>query len=242
MYEVGKILIMGGGNPPTNTAETIDLTASKPAWKSTASMQFKRRQLNATLLADGKVLVTGGTSAQGFSNGNGAVLASEIWNPSTGNWTTGASMQIPRLYHSTALLLPDGRVLSTGSGKPASTHDIDRLNGEIYSPPYLFNANGTLAARPVIGSTPASVGYGQTFFVGTAQATQISKVSWIRIGSVTHASNMDQRFQSLAFTKVSGGLNVTAPANANLSPPGYYLLFILNGSGVPSVAKFVRIG
>ncbi len=241
MYDVGKILLVGGGNPPTRTAETIDLTASKPAWKSTDSMQFKRRQLNATLLADGKVLVTGGTSAQGFSNGNGAVLASEIWNPSTGTWTTGASMEIPRLYHSTALLLPDGRVLSTGSGKPAF-NDIDRLNGEIYSPPYLYNSNGTLATRPVIGSAPASVGYGDTFFVGTAQASQISKVSWIRIGSVTHATNMDQRFQWLAFTHVGGGLEVTAPANANLSPPGHYLLFILNDSGVPSVAKFVRIG
>jgi hypothetical protein len=242
MYDVGKILIVGGGNPPTNTAEIIDLKASNPAWKFTGAMQYKRRQMNATLLADGKVLATGGSSSNAFSDANGAVLAAEIWNPSTGTWTAGASMQIPRLYHSTAVLLPDGRVLSAGSGQPASDHDIDRLNGEIYSPPYLFNSNGTLATRPVISSAPASTGYGQVFFVGTAQATQISKVSWIRIGSVTHSFNTDQRFLPLSFTKVSGGLNVTAPANANLSPPGYYMLFILNGSGVPSVARFMRIG
>jgi Domain of unknown function (DUF1929)/Glyoxal oxidase N-terminus/Kelch motif len=229
MYDDGKILVMGGGDPPTNTAEVIDLNAASPAWRSVASMAFARRQLNATVLPDGQVLVTGGTSGPGFNNATGAVFAAEMWNPATENWTTmAASAQIPRLYHSTALLLPDGRILSMGgNGFPQA---------EIYEPPYLFK--GT---RPVISSAPASVGYGQTFFVQTADAASISKVTWIRLSSVTHSFNMDQRFSRLNFSQASGGLNVVAPSNPNLSPPGYYLLFVLNGNGVPSVAKIVRI-
>jgi len=107
---------------------------------------------------------------------------------------------------------------------------------EVFSPPYLFKG-----ARPTISSAPASVGYGQTFFVGTPEATSVSKVSWVRLSSVTHAVNMDQRYCTLSFAQASGGLNVTAPSDANVSPPGHYLLFLLNGSGVPSVARIVRI-
>jgi hypothetical protein len=110
------------------------------------------------------------------------------------------------------------------------------LNYEIFSPPYLFKG-----ARPTITSAPAAVGYGQTFLVGTADAANISKVSWIRLGSVTHAFDQNQRFSQLAFTQDPGGLLVTAPSNGNLAPPGHYLLFFLNGSGVPSVARIVRI-
>jgi Domain of unknown function (DUF1929)/Kelch motif len=228
LYDDGKILVMGGGDPPTNTAEVIDLNAPSPAWRSVASMAFARRQLNATILPDGNVLVTGGTSGSGFNNTSTPVFAAEMWNPASENWTTMASAQIPRLYHSTALLLPDGRILSMGgNGYPQA---------EIYEPPYLFK--GT---RPAISSAPASVNYGQTFFVQTADGASISKVTWIRLSSVTHAFNMDQRFSRLNFSQASGGLNAVAPANPNLSPPGYYLLFVLNGDGVPSVAKIVRI-
>jgi Galactose oxidase-like, Early set domain/Viral BACON domain len=236
MYEPGRVLIVGGGDPPTNTAEVINLNAASPTWRSVSSMAFARRLHSATLLPDGKVLVTGGTSSAGFNNGASAVLAAEMWDPQTEGWSTLASMKVKRLYHSTAVLLPDGRVLSGGGGRPAADFDTFHLNAEIYSPPYLFKG-----ARPTISSAPTSVGYGQTFFVQTPEATSITKVTWIRLASVTHCNNMNQRINHLSFSQASGGLNVIAPANSNLCPPGHYMLFILNGNGVPSVAKIIQI-
>src|SRR5437773_43882 len=171
MYEPGKILYVGGG-PPTNTAEIIDLNQSSPAWSFTGSMAFARRQMNATVLPTGQVLVTGGTSGSGFNNPVGAVHAAEMWDPATGVWTTMASNAVTRIYHSTTLLLPDGRVLHTGSGDGAGA--VDELSYEIYSPPYLFKG-----ARPSItGTTPNVVGYGQSLFVGTPDGASITKVTF----------------------------------------------------------------
>ena len=154
--------------------------------------------------------------ARGFNNPAGAVHAAELWNPTTEQWTTLASSSgIPRVYHSTALLLPDGRVLSMGGNGFEET--------EIYSPPYLFK--GT---RPTITSAPTSVAYGQSFFVGTPDAAAISKVTMLRLSSVTHAFNMSQHISTLSFSQAPGGLNVVAPSGGTAAPPGPYLLFILN--------------
>ena len=246
MYAPGKILLVGGGDPPTNTAEVIDLTAGG-AWQYTAPMAVARRQLNATLLADGRVLATGGSNSAG-SNApatNDAVLAAELWNPGTGTWTTLARASHYRLYHSTALLLPDARVITMGSGQPAATGLFDDYTAEIFNPPYLFNADGTDATptRPSITSAPSQVSYGQTFGVSTPNASSIASVTWIALGSVTHAFNESQRFNRLTFSMSgTGTLNVTAPAGAPLSPPGYYMLFLIDTRGVPSVAKIIRIG
>jgi hypothetical protein len=130
--------------------------------------------------------------------------------------------------------MPDGRVLVAGSGD--SERATDQRTAELYSPPYLFKG-----ARPVISTSPGSAQYGQSFSVGTAQASSISKVSLVRLGSTTHAINMNQRFNWLSFTRASGGINVHVPSNRNLAPPGHYLLFILNGNGVPSTGKFIRL-
>jgi len=228
MYAPGKILVMGGADPPTNTAEVIDLNAATPVWRLVAPMTYARRQLNATLLADGKVLVTGGTSGAGFDNAGAAVYAAELWDPATETWTLMASAQVPRLYHSATVLLPDGRVLSAGgNGYPQA---------ELYSPPYLFNG-----ARPTITTAPNAVTYGETFFVSTPDAAAITRVTWVRLSSTTHAFNMDQRINDLTFAPAQGGLDVTAPAAQTTAPPGHYLLFLLNGSGVPSVASIVRM-
>jgi hypothetical protein len=241
MYTPGKVLILGGsrntdGEPPTNTAELIDLNQGAPAWQYTGAMTFGRRQLNATILADGRVLATGGSSGAGFSNESASVFAAELWDPTTGVWSPMASMTTPRLYHSTALLLPDGRVLSAGGGRCAGC-TTDRTNAEIYSPPYLFKG-----ARPSITGAPTTVGYNQGFTIQTPAAASITKVTWIRLSSVTHAFDMNQRFSSLPIvSRTSVSLNVTSPGNSNLAPPGHYLLFILNSNGVPSVAKIVRI-
>ena len=229
MYTQGKVFIAGGGDPPTATAEIIDLNAATPAWKYTGSMATARRQLNATILPDGKVLVTGGSSGSGFDNSSTPVYTAELWDPATGKWTTLASITMYRGYHSTALLLPDARVLSAGG-------DVSGATAEIFSPPYLFKG-----ARPAITTAPASISYGQTFFVETPDAASITQVTLLRLGAATHAFNHNQRINFLGFSQASGGLNVNAPASANLAPPGHYMLFILNGNGVPSVAPILNL-
>jgi hypothetical protein len=175
--------------------------------------------------------VTGGSSSSEDTNSNSTspAYAAEMWNPVTNTWTTLASNTVYRGYHSIALLLPDGRVLSAGG-------DWGGASAEVYSPPYLF-----MGPRPTITATPASVGYGQTFFVETPDAASITKVTWLGLSSVTHTNNMGQRINRLSSSPASGGLNVTAPSDHNLAPPGYYMLFILNGNGVPSVAKMIRL-
>ena len=116
MYEAGKILYVGGGDPPTNSAEIIDLNQANPTWRYTGNMAYARRHHNATVLPTGDVLVTGGTSGSGFNNVGQAVRGAELWHQATGTWTTMASSSVARIYHGAALLLPDGRVLYTGSG------------------------------------------------------------------------------------------------------------------------------
>jgi hypothetical protein len=233
MYDEGRILYVGGGHT-TNTAETVDLRQSSLVWKWTGSMAYPRRHHNAVILPTGDVLVVGGLRGTGFNDLATAVHPAEIWSPATGAWRTLASNTINRGYHTTAILLPDGRVLLSGSGDGASAPS--ERNAEIFSPPYLF-----AGARPAIGSAPSTVQYGVAFRVASPNAPSIAKVSLIRLGSATHAFDMNQRFQKLAFTSDASGLNVTAPSNRNLTPPGHYLLFIVTTSGVPSVAKIVLV-
>jgi hypothetical protein len=233
MYEPGKVLYAGGGRT-TNTAEIINLNQASPTWQWTGSMAYARRHLNATILPTGQVLVTGGTNGTLFSDESRAVYPAELWDPATGGWTTLASSSVARAYHATALLLRDGRVLLTGSGDGAGT--TPQRNAEIFSPPYLFKG-----ARPSISSLPGSARYGQSFFIGTAQASTIGAVTLVRLGSVTHAFDSNQRFNRLSFVLTAGGLTVTTPASPNLAPPGYYLLFIVNKNGVPSAGKSFRL-
>jgi hypothetical protein len=237
MYLPDKILYVGGGRT-TATAETIDLGAASPVWRWTGSMAYPRRHLNATMLPTGEVLVTGGVGGAGFNDLDLAVRVAEIWNPTTGAWTQVASNAVNRGYHATSLLLPDGRVIHTGSGNAIQEDGVtpapDEKTYELYSPPYLFKG-----ARPSISSFPTSVVYGQPFTVGTAAA--VSKVSLIAIGSTTHAFDMNQRFMWLDFTQTTGGITVTAPSSINIAPPGYYMLFILNANSVPSKGKLIRL-
>jgi hypothetical protein len=145
------------------------------------------------------------------------------------------------VYHSVSLLLPDGTVLHGASGDanvPRTPTPYPRqANHEIFRPPYLFKG-----ARPTITSlSQATVGYGKTFTVTTPFAAQITQVRWIRLGSVTHAFDADQRANTLSFTRGSGVVKVTTPANSRRAPPGYYMLFLLNRNGVPSPGAFVRV-
>ena len=239
MYAPGKILIMGGGDPPTNSAETIDLNTAG-GWQPTGSMAFARRQMNSTVLPNGQVLALGGTSGTGFNDESRAVLPAEVWNPATGAWTTLASIQVPRLYHSSAVLLPDARVLFAGGGRCGAC-TVDHFDAQIFSPPYLFSDDATPAVRPQILAAPAQVGYGQAFTVQTSSALGIARVTWVRLPATTHSFNQNQWFNELSFTAAAGALTVTAPATAYQAPPGHYMLFVLDAAGVPSVAQIVQI-
>ena len=256
LYGPDQVLYIGGGSPPIADAELLDLSQQPPAWRDpkdqAAQMAFPRRQHNATILPDGTVLVTGGTRSGGagppenFNNLDPGqpIHVAELWDPGTGHWTQLAAEQEDRCYHSTAVLLPDGRVLSAGGGEffpvegvpeenlPQDSH----LDGQIFSPPYLFK--GT---QPVITSAPATVSYGQTFQVGTAQPGDIQKVTWIGLSSVTHSFNTGQRFLALQAVPSAGGLAVTAPASPDACPPGHYLMFLVTTGGVPSVAAIVQV-
>jgi len=243
MYLPGKILKMGHYGDPdydatasTATAYVLDMTQTTPAWQQVASMHFARTYHCSTLLPDGTVLVTGGGTDSAPADVANAVLPVELWSPTTQTWTTLASMSAPRLYHSEALLLPDGRVLISGGGRFNDDNEPTyQYSAEFFEPPYLFNG-----PRPVITSAPAQLSYGQNFTVQTPNAGQIAAVSLIRFGSVTHDINMSQRFLPLTFSVGTGSLNVTAPANDYLAPPGNYMLFIVNSAGVPSVAAVVH--
>jgi PKD repeat protein len=234
MYDVGKVLYVGGGRT-TNTAEIIDLNSATPAWEWTGSMAFPRRHLNATVLPTGEVLATGGTSGPGFNDIATAVHAAELWNPVSGTWTMLAGNAVDRGYHSTSILLPDGRVLHAGSGDGGGQAGIE--NAELFSPPYLFKG-----PQPTISDAPTGVEYGASFRISTPEADDIAKVSLIRLGSTTHAFDMNQRFQWLQFTRESGALLIMPIGSRNRTPPGHYLLFILNDDGVPSVARIINVG
>jgi hypothetical protein len=202
-------------------------------------MAYPRRHLNATMLPTGEVLVTGGTSGTSFNETSLGVHVAEVWNPETGVWTQLASNAVNRGYHATSILLPDGRVLHTGSGDALDDNGNpypDERNGELFSPPYLFKGS-----RPTITSAPTSKYYGGTASIGTPDPSAITKVSFIAIGSATHAFDSNQRFMWLTFTRTSTGVDVKMPTSKLLAPPGYYMLFLLNGSGVPSVARIMRL-
>ena len=235
MYEPGKILYVGGGDPPTSSAEIIDLNQPDPAWSYTGDMAFPRRQTNATLLPTGDVLVTGGTGGLGFNDLAGAVRAAELWHPETGTWRTLASATTARIYHSTALLLPDGRILYTGSGDGGGSPNEPTY--ELYSPPYLFNG-----PRPVITSDlPPRADYGSTQLVKTPDAAKIAKVTFIALGSVTHAFDQNARLVPLSFSAVAKGISITLPASRTAAPPGPYMLFLVNTEGVPSEGKIMLL-
>ena len=230
MYEPGKVLVMGGGTPPTTSAEVIDLNSAVPSWRTTQPMNYARQLLDATLLPDGTVFVVGGNSGATFNNPAAGVLTPEVWNPTGESWTPLAPHSVYRGYHSISLLLPDGRVLVAGGGELENT-------AEIFSPPYLFQGR-----RPRILYVRKAVNFGETYTVRTRDAERIAKVSWLRLGSVTHGLNQSQVINFLEFSKTEAGLLVTAPANGNLSPPGYYMLFLIDRNGTPSVASVIRIG
>ena len=225
----------------------IDLGADSPAWQPTPPRALAgspvRRHANAVLLPTGDVFVCGGISNTADSSDTSAVLTPELYSSAGNAWSLLAPATIPRNYHSVALLMPDGRVWTAGSNLDAQQSFLPpgannrELRFEIFEPDY-FTAN-----RPQIDQAPAFAAWGRSFIVRTPVANAIQRVALIRNGSVTHAFDSDQRYVGLKFT-VTGEhrIRVAAPPNGRVAPPGWYLLFLIDDQGVPSVGSFIRIG
>jgi len=232
MFRPGRILQMGGNSAG---AVVIDINGPTPVVTTQPTMSSKRQWVSATVMADGRVVATGGTEVDNqLTNVNSTA---EVWNPATGAWIVGPSGSRARMYHSGALLLPDATVMVHGGGAPGP---LNNLHAEIYQPSYLFTSSGALAPRPAIVSAPDNIDNGQHFSVNVGTAS-ISRVTMVRSGSVTHSVNMDQRFLELPFTASGGILDVEAPPRATDAPGGYYMLFVIDNQGVPSTAKIVRM-
>lgn len=247
MYEPGRILIVGGSGPAgvTATTELIDLNEASPAWQYAAPMHLARANVNSTLLADGTVLATGGVRRNTTSDTD-AALSAELWTPPTaaaagGSWATMRDMAVPRLYHSTAVLLPDATVLSTGGGQGGGF--ADHPDYQIFTPPYLCRG----LPRPEISSAPQAVVYGQYFTISSPNAPNIlnngGRATLVRLPSVTHSFDMNQRFINCRILPGNNAtdLRVRAPNSPNMCPPGHYMLFLLDSNGTPSHASIIAI-
>ena len=253
-----RVMIIGGGpgkdtdpRPATNSVAVIDLTAAQPAFHPTAPLHSSRVHLNATLLPDRTVLVTGGASQHennelGIAEQPGqARRQAEIYDPSTDSWRAVASAVVARMYHSVALLLPDGRVVTAGNNPSKGQHvawnqdpDHEEMRLEIYSPPYLFRGS-----RPVITSVPHEWQYGQTVQVQSSQAQGIKWASLIKSGVTTHSFDTGQRLVDVPIdaSRRVDSLAVHVPDNPNIAPPGWYMLFLADQDGVPSVATWINL-
>lgn len=231
MYRPGKVLksgssaTSGDSGPATSAAFVLDMAATSPAWRQVAPMNFARAFHNMVILPDGNVLAVGGGLMRDGSDPSQAVLSPELWSPATETWRTLAPMKRARLHLSAALLLPDARVLVGGG----------REDAEIYSPPYLFKGR-----RPVAFYVPGALTYGSGFPIITS-TNDISSVVLIRPGATTLQFDQDQRYVPLTFHVGEGGLIVSAPSSTNVAPPGYYMLFVVDRTGVPSEARWVQL-
>jgi Domain of unknown function (DUF1929)/Glyoxal oxidase N-terminus/LGFP repeat len=243
-----RVMLLGGGGAPevtantpaTNTCEILDLGEAEPAWRMAAPMAHPRVMPDAVLLPDGNVLVTNGSSTGKADAGVNPVFETELYDVERDVWTTLCSMQTPRLYHSVALLLPDARVLTAGEDSiwhPGSFTE-EKLDIEIFTPPYLYRGQ-----QPIIQEAPKEVGYDAEFKVRWTGLRPIRSAAFISPGSVTHSFNSHQRYVGLSILRrPSNKLTLRAPRDAKVAPPGWYMLFLVDELGIPSHARFVRLG
>jgi hypothetical protein len=235
-----KVMVMGGNNPATATTEIIDLGAPNPTWQYGPNMSQPRIEMNAVVLPTGTILALGGSSYD--EDSLSASLNADLYDPATNAFSPAGANAYPRLYHSMALLLFDATVWLAGGNPSWGSYEPHM---EIYQPAYLFQSNGAPATRPTISSAPSSITLNlkknAKFTVQTPDAAQIASVVLVRYGAVTHSFNTDQRLVGMSFTSGPGSLTVTAPPNYNIAPPGYYMLFLVNKSGVPSLASSINL-
>lgn len=242
MFDTGRILKVGGATwsdkPASARAYEIDTRDGQASVTRLSDMAYPRIYSNSVVLPNGQVVILGGqTFAREFSD-DYAVLAPELFDPETGSFSVLPPMSVARNYHSIGLLLPDGRVMSAGGGLCACAADHPDL--QILSPPYLFNADGSAATRPVITDAPTQAGYGVEIEVSTD--SPISSFAIVRLGATTHTVNNDQRRLALSHTDLGGNrYRLRMPSNPGWMLPGQWMLFANNPQGVPSVARNLSV-
>lgn len=246
MYRQGQLLLAGGASSGTDLTSTnktmlLDISSGTPVLDtSIPNMNYTRKFHNAVVLPDGEVLMIGGNQSGVKFDDSNSRLIGEIWNPNSRQFRPMAGMVEPRNYHSVALLLTDGRVLSGGGGLRGPNSPLNHQNIQIYSPPYLFNADGTNATRPAIYSAPDAVNHGSTISVQGSPG--ITSFSLIRMSATTHAVNTDvRRIQANSTETSSGWYDVEIHANRNILVPGYYMMFAMNAAGTPSISHVVQV-
>jgi galactose oxidase len=244
LYDIDKILTVGGApdyqdSNATDVANVVDISGSTPTVSATAPMTYARAFANSVVLPTGQVFTVGGqTYAVPFSDQD-ADLYPEMWDPTTGTWTVTAEEAEPRDYHSVAVLLPDGTVFSGGGGLCGSCA-TNHPDGQIFYPPYLFNADGSLRSRPTITSAPASAQTGQTISVTTGGP--VSSFVLMRYGEATHTVDNDQRRIPVSIVSSSGDTyQLAIPADPGIALPGPYMLFAIDADGTPSVSATIDI-
>ncbi len=236
MFDKGKVLTLGGVSAK-NRATIVDMNGTTPQVTPVNNLIQPRAHSNAVVLPTGEVLVVGGTSQDVWFSDQGTILTPEIWNPQTQLWREVADHTVPRNYHSVALLMPDGRVFSGGGGLCGC--NADHPDHQIYSPSYLFSADGTLATRPSITSATDISTFGAT--VDVVATPNIQKFSMIKMSGTTHSHNTDVRFLNVPFSSDNGNYQLTLESNRNVLTPGYWMLFALNEQNVPSIAKVIQV-
>jgi hypothetical protein len=251
-YPSPTVAIFGGSGskdagidtPATDTVETMVADAPSPSWSTTGKLGTPRVMPDAVLLPDGKVLIVNGSRAgRGDGNSRQPVQNVEIYDPADKSFTEVAPTRVPRLYHSSAVLLPDATVLVTGKCKVYNSwpYKYPEHRGEVYTPAYLQTGK----IRPTITDAPAVIDRPEAVFdvkVTGIVGTDIKSAMLIRLGAATHSFNMDQRAVSLPITAASMfTVTLKAPQTNWVVPPGYYMLFLVSNDGVPSEAKFIRV-
>ncbi|EDP70380.1 galactose oxidase-related protein [Flavobacteriales bacterium ALC-1] len=245
MFDVGKILKFGGsytysgGTPSSDNAYVIDINDENNVTVTLTANDAEEGRIFPTsvVLPNGEVMIIGGMDTSVPFSDNGAHLSLEIYNPDTNLFRTVVDMDEERTYHSAGILMNDGRVFMGGGGLCGGCA-TNHANAEIYSPPYLFDTNGDLAVRPTL-SAPNSAYYDNTFSV--VASPDVTDFAFIRLSSATHSVNNEQRRVPVSYTGSNGNYQLNIP-NANIMPPGYYMLFAMNSDGVPSISEAVLVG
>jgi len=263
MYLPGKVMRCGSRDTDeqfslaVDSTKILDLQASPipTAWTTTDTISARVNH-NLVILPTGMVLAVGGTTTIHNPLNAGPVFRPQMWRPATATWTSMAGTDslaadsAIRGYHSNAILLPDGRVLSISGtdtdDDTLSQGHLDAVRATVFCPPYLFDASGNLKTRPAI-TISSQTDYNTTFTVcvdNSGSAPALQSMCLIRPAASTHAFNMDQRYVPLTWQSQCQGrqLIVTSPANSSIAPPGDYLLFAVKTDSMPSIGQWIRLG
>jgi hypothetical protein len=231
--ERGKILVVGGSptaaDPATAEVQVLDFNAGNPSRRTVERLQYGRKYLAPVILPDGKILVVGG-AGQGNTNFR---YVPEVFDPDTETWSSLPAASVPRVYHQVALLLADGRIWNAGSTRSRSNWE---LRTELFSPGYFFATRPSISGAPTVGS------YGGVISIPTSEGQNIDRATLVKCPDTTHHYDSNMRLLNLAVeSRTSNSVTVDAPLNANLAPPGYYYIHLVNDSNIPSRARIIRI-